>query len=161
MWKIILKVIAFVFLVIFQLAIVTKLSIGGAIPNFLLIIAISLIFRGQSDNGLLLGGISGLLLDLVSPLRFGAYTLFFMIVLLIINFYILKIFPVPSLGISFLIFVASLLLVDLGLFLFMGHWPFWQIFPQAIINGIWGVLIYWILKKVIPVREEIRIGQSS
>lgn len=158
MLKIILKVIAFVLLVIFQLVIVSKFSIWGTIPNFLLIIAISFMFRGQSYNGFLLAGISGLLLDLASPLRFGAYTLFFMGVLLIINFYVLKIFPVPSLGTSFLIFVASLLLVDLGLFLFMGHLPFWQILPQAIINGLWGVLIYWILGKVIPIREEIKIG---
>ncbi len=158
MIKIILKIFAYFLLVVFQLAIVTKFSIWGTIPNFLLIIAISLMFRGQSGNSFLLAGISGLLLDLASPLRFGAYTLFFMITLLIINFYVLKTFPVPSLGISFLIFVTSLLLVDLGLFLFMGHWPFWQIFPQAIISGLWGVLIYWILEKIIPIQEEIKVG---
>ncbi len=158
MLKIILKSIAFVLLIIFQLVMVTKFSIWGTIPNFLLIIAIALIFRGQNYNGFLLAGVSGLVLDVLSPLRFGAYTFSFLLILLIVNFYILRITPVPSLGMSFLIFTFSLLSVDLVLFLFIGHWPFWEILPQSIIGGLWGVLIYWIVQKIVPIQEEIKIG---
>lgn len=158
MIKIILKIIAIIFLSLLQLAIFSKFSIFGAIPNLILIIAITLTFRGRFQDGFLVAGLGGMLLDLASPLRFGTYTLLFLIVLFLIHFFLLKVFPTPNLSTSFLIFTGSFIFVDLGIFLFIKTLPALEILPQALIGGLWGVLIYYLSWNIIKPKEEIKIA---
>lgn len=158
MAKILLKIFAVFCLVIFQIAVMTKLTIWGTIPNLIILLAIAMVFRGRFQDGILLAGVGGLLLDLASPIRFGAYTMLFLAAIGIIHFYVLKIFPTPSLMVSFLIFAASILLIDLTLFLLLRNIPYWQLLPQAIFGGLWGIFIYWLVEKIIKPKEEIKLA---
>ena len=157
MIKILLRIFAIIFLVFFQLALMPKLTILGVIPNIVILLAIALVFKGRAQDGFLVAGVGGLLLDFVSPIRFGFYTFFFVGVLLAINFYILKIFPTPNLGVSFLIFMASILLIDLGFLGITKNFPAWQLIPQAIIGGFWGIFVYWLIENIIKPQEEIKL----
>ena len=157
MTRLLLKILAVFCLVIFQIAVMTKLMIWGTIPNLIILLAIAMVFRGRFQDGILLAGIGGLLLDLASPIRFGAYTMLFLAAIGVINFYVLKIFPTPSLMVSFLIFAASILLIDVAFFLLLGNIPYWQLIPQAIFGGLWGIVIYWLVEKFIKPKEEIKL----
>lgn len=71
-----------IFLVLLELTVIPHLSFRGVRPDFLLLVLISwFILRPPREASLLLV-ISGLLLDLFSPLPFGVISLSFYIVLL-------------------------------------------------------------------------------
>ena len=126
-------------------------------PNIILILAISFVLKGNFLDGFLLAGIGGLCLDLGSSLFFGIYASLFLITITIINFLILRITESQNLFFIFIIFAVSVIFVDLILLLVISHWPTLQILTGAMINGLWGVIIYWLLGKILPTMEEIKI----
>lgn len=157
MIKFVLKILVIFALVIFQVAVLTKLSFLGVIPNMVLIVAISLILKGRFYDGFMVAGLGGILLDFLSPLRFGIYTFFFTFILILIYYFCLKISLTPNLLVVFFIFFASFLIINLGLLLVMKVWPSWENLLYSLVEGFWGILVYLIIQNIIKSREEIRI----
>lgn len=157
MIKTIFKILGILILVILQLSFIAKFSIFGAVPNLILILAITLVLRGHEQEGFLVAGLGGLFIDLASLQRFGIYTLIFLLLVFVINFYLLKAVPLPNLFISFLIFVGSFIFLDLIIFLSLKIGLSWQILIDAFINGLWGILIYVLVQRMIKPREEIQL----
>ena len=157
MLKNIIKIIAIILLAFIQIALFSKLTWLGAFPNIIFILAIALILKGYFQTSFLIAAIGGLILDFASPLRFGYYTFLLIGVLLIIRFVVLKSLPTPSLFLSFFIFTGAFLITDLGLSLFTFSWPGWSLAFDAVINGFWGVFCYYIVGKMMPLENEIKV----
>ena len=157
MIKIIFKILVIFGLVVVELALVNKLAFYSAIPNIIIIIAIIFTLRGKFDEAVLFALIGGFLLDLASPLRFGYYVLFGLLIISLIHFFVLKFTPAPNLTMMFIIFCLSFILYDLLLFAAIKHLPAWQIVPGALIQGIWGLIINKIMIGLIKPKEEIEV----
>ena len=123
MIKLLLKIFAILVLAIFQLALISKLTIWGAIPNLILILAITLVIKNRFFDATLVALVGGIILDLASPLRFGIYLFLFLLTLCLINFWLLRTIPAPNNLIVFFIFVGAFLFLDLAPFLFITTWP--------------------------------------
>lgn len=157
MIKTFFKIIAILLLVIFQIAFLTKLNFLGVVPNLILVLAISLIIKGFFQEGILVAGIGGLSLDLTSTLRFGLYSFLFLVIILILYWFVLKILPAPGIFFLFLIFFGSFLFLEAMIFVLLMRLPPLIIFPQAAISGLWGILIWEVLRPMIKTPEEIKI----
>ncbi len=158
MIRTILKILAILLLAFVQFFLVSKISVLGVIPNLILILAIVLVLNNRFSDAILVALVGGLILDLGSPLRFGLYTFFFLAILLIIYFIILRSIPSPNNLTAFLIFSASFLFLDLGIFLSLGVWPSWPVLVWAIISGFWGLLFFVLLSPKIITNEEINVN---
>jgi len=157
MIKNIVKITAILLLAFIQFALLSKLSVFGAFPNLVYILAITLLLRGLLADSFLVAVIGGVVLDLGSSLRFGYYTFLLIVILLLVRLLILKFLPTPNLFISFFIFFGAFLFADLGISLFTFSWPGWSLLLDAIVNGLWGVFIYWIFSKLIRVENKIKV----
>ena len=157
MIKTLFKILTVCLLVIFQIAFLTKLNFFGVVPNLILILAISLIIKGFFQEGLLVAGIGGLSLDLASPLRFGLYSFLFLAIILVLYWLVLKILPSPGIFSLFLIFFGSFLFLETMTFVLLMRLPPLIIFPQAAIGGLWGMLIWEVLRPITKTPEEIKI----
>lgn len=71
----ILRVLGIILLGITQVTLMPYLSIYGAWPNLILLLALVLIFLNYIPEAYLVASLGGLILDLGSPLFFGFYTL--------------------------------------------------------------------------------------
>lgn len=160
MKKNITKILGILIIVILQLALFSKFSILESFPNLIFIISIVLLLRDDLQDSFLVAVLGGLLLDLASPLRFGAYTILLVGILLFVYFVILKSMPVPNLFLIYLLFMGIFLFVNLVIFLIIGAVPNWQIVFDALINSLWGILIYLFLGRIIKPKEEIKMSRS-
>lgn len=157
MIKLSLKILAIIFLFIFQITFFNKLIIFGSIPNLILILSVALLLRNRFNDALLVAVVGGLLLDLVSPIYFGIYTLLFLAILFVLHFSILKVVPVLSIFWIYVIFLGAFLILDLFILLFTKTWPSWVTIANVSINGLWGILAYYILGYFLKTTEEIKI----
>ena len=157
MLKTILKVMGILVLVIFQLAIMSKLFFWGAIADLILILAIILTIKNHFQDAILVAIVGGFFLDLTSSLRFGFFMIMFLAILLIINFLVLKNLPSTGNLTTFLIFLGSFLFLDLTSFLLIRVWPTWQVFLTSFVNSGWAILIYSLIGHKITAEEKIKI----
>ena len=157
MIKLSLKILAIVFLFIFQIAFFNKLTIWGSLPNIILILSLAFLLRNRFSDSLLIAVVGGLLLDLVSPLRFGVYILLFLSILFLLRFLILRMLPTPNLFWLYLIFCGAFFMMDLFILLFLRIWPSWMTAANIFINGLWGILIYLGVSHLMKVTEEFKI----
>ncbi len=104
-----LKILLILILAFCQLSLISKFSIFGAIPNLVLVFAILLVIKNRFYDGLLVGFLGGLILDLSSSLWFGFYIFFFLLIIVAINFLLLRTIPSPNNLIVFLIYFAGFL----------------------------------------------------
>lgn len=155
MLKISFKIIAILVLVIFQLSLMTKFSIFDCIPNLILIFAITLVLRNHFNDAILVATTGGIIFDLTSTMRFGVYTFIFLAIILIIQFLLLNNIPSLNNFVVYLIFFTSFIFSDLIIFLVIRTWPSWNIFLSSLINGFWGIIIYFYLGPKIVSKEEI------
>ncbi len=155
MIKTIFKIFLILILVILQVSLFEKLAIFEVVPNIILALGVSLLFLNLFNDAILVGGIGGLFFDITSRFYFGVNTLFFIAILLIIQVYILKIFPTPKILTSFILFLAIFLIYDIVTFSLLKTLPGWQIFLSSVINSAWAVAIYYLVKKLLSSQEEI------
>lgn len=154
MVKVIFKIFLILILVILQVSIFEKLSFFEVIPNIILALAVSLLFLGFFNDALLVGGIGGLFFDLTSRFYFGINTLFFICVLLVIQFYVLKVFPTPKTYTSFFVFLIIFLSYEVTIFVIQKTFPGWQLIVSATINSLWAIIFYYIVKKLLYYQDE-------
>lgn len=65
---------------VLQIGVIPHLAIAQATPNLLVIALIGLLFSRRIRNGQVVAGLGGVLIDIFSPLRFGIYTMLFLLV---------------------------------------------------------------------------------
>lgn len=157
MKKNIFKILGILLLVILQLSLFSKFSIFSFGPNLIFILSIVLILRGFLQDSLLVAVLGGFLLDMASPFRFGFYTFLLIVILLFLNFVVLKNLPALNPLLLILIFVGIFIFIDLVICLLTRSLPSWQIFLDVAINCLWGLVIYYILDKFIK-QEEIKFS---
>lgn len=147
-----------VLLAVWQLTVSTKLAAFSVIPNFVVIVSLLLLWRGFSKESLFVVLVGGLFLDLASPMRFGLYTFLLFLAMMTVYLFILPVLPSLNIFWLGLVFLGVFLLMDLVFFL-MAHLPLWQIFPDVLINSVWGLLIFVLTSHLFKRREEIHLRQ--
>lgn len=157
MKKNLIKVLGILLLIILQFTFFSKLSILTFVPNLIFVISIVLLLRGFLSDSLLVAVFGGLFLDLASSFRFGFYTLIIILILLFLNFVILKNLPTLNLFLIFLIIFAIFIFIDLLMCLISHTMPTWQMFVDGLVNGLWGIVVYFILEKFTK-QEEIKFS---
>lgn len=148
--------LAIIFLVvIFQVIFVPWISFYQSLPNFVLITLISLVFLGKSDLASYWAGAGGILLDLFSGQRFGAFTLSFLLTLFILQIISKKlIFPSFSSFIPLFFFFS---LFQASFFALLTSFYSWSIFTSSLYNLPFGILVYYFLGKKRKREELIKI----
>lgn len=153
--KILINIILIIIAAILQITLVPKLAILGVFPNLILLVMLSLIFITRTEEALWWAGLGGIILDLVSPARFGIYTFSFLVIFAAIFYLVHNIFREPSLLISILIFIVAGLMSNL-IFLIMNF----QIVPflvSGLVSAFWGIIIYSLIKYYFKPKESIKI----
>ena len=162
--------VAMIFMVYFlQIGVFTHLTLGGIIPNLLIICTVSVgMIRGKKE-GCLIGFFFGILMDALFAMYFGFYAL----TLSVIGYmsgYVQQIFyeedmtlPIVMIGVGDLIYGAVIYLAS---FLTRGRMDFFFYFrkiilPEIIYTLILAVFLYriisWINKKIEIKGSENRI----
>lgn len=157
MIKNVFQVLLIILLFILQITLLNKFSFFNAVPNLILIVSICLVLKQNLDLSIFIAGVGGLLLDLVSPIYFGFYTITYLLIILILNYFILKISQSPNRFIIYLIFVIVSIFIDSSLLVFTKILPNWHLLLSGLINGIFGITIYLLIEKISPQEEEINI----
>lgn len=157
MKKNIFKIIGILILVILQLSLFSKFSYFGFTPNLIFILSLILVFRGFFADSLLVAVIGGFTLDLISPFRFGLYTLMLLGILIFINFMVLKNIPSLNPTLIFIITFIIFIIIDLILSLTTRTLPHWHIVIDGAINCLWSMVIYFLVEKFIR-QEEINVN---
>lgn len=157
MIKNVLKVFGIFILAIVQLALFSKLSVLGAIPNIVLVLIVALGLKGRFQEAVLTATIGGIILDLASPLRFGAYTVLMLGIALLIQYVVIKIVPPPDFYLAFTVFAGSILFFDLILSLFVLTWPRWILISDLFLNGFLGLGVLWLMTRIIRPENEIKL----
>lgn len=157
MKKNLIKVLGILLLIILQFTFFSKLSVLTFVPNLVFVISIVLLLRGFLSDSLLVAVLGGLFLDLTSSFRFGFYTFVIILILLFLNFIILKNIPTLNLFLIFLIIFVIFISIDLVMCLIFYTMPAWQMIVDGIVNGLWGIIVYFILEKFTK-QEEIKFS---
>lgn len=152
-----LKILAILILIILQLTFLPKLMIFSSIPNLIIIVSLSLLFRGFLSDSLMVAILGGLFLDLASPLRFGIYTLFLIAIILLLNLVILKNIPEPNLLIIYFLFFLIFGILNLLIFLFIHLAPNLLIILDAALSSLWGIVIYLLIGRLMGPKEELKL----
>lgn len=149
-----INIIAIILAVILQITIATKIDIYYSMINLPLLIMISLILIKRFD--LVIWWVaSGILLDLVSPIKFGFYTITFIIIYLFTSFIVKKIFYQSQFYIVILFFTASSIIIDIPFLIY--HFNSQILIGNFIYNTIVGCIIYWFLKFYLEQQSIIKI----
>lgn len=153
--KTFILILTIIMAVILQISVIPNFSIYNVFPNIVLIVMLGLLYVRRTNEALWWMGLGGLLLDLVSPVRFGVYTLSFMIIFAL-NYYLIEyIFTDPSILLAgALIFISSL--ISNIIFLLLTHY-YSQIFTEAIYTSFVGCILYWIIRYYYKPKEEVKI----
>ncbi|MBU3964600.1 hypothetical protein KJ562_02700 [Patescibacteria group bacterium] len=156
--KIIISLIVFYFLAVFQASYLIHFKIVGGIWNPILVAIIFLNFfeKYKDKSGLVMGGLAGFYLDLFSSYFFGFFTL----IGILVAFAIKSIKPLLETKrfISFaLVLFSCLLFYEISITLAMvTRGLSFNVF-SIIINFLAGIIIYWTLRLFnVPSRKKIR-----
>jgi len=152
--NIFLNIILIVLAVLAQITIAAKISIFSAMINIPMIIITSLILAKRFDLAKI-WMFSGLLLDLLSPTKFGFYTVTFIILYLIINLIIKKIFYKTEFYIVILFFMIGSFIIDIP-FLTI-NFSTTIIIGNMIYNTIIGCIVYWFIKFYLEPQSILKI----
>jgi len=142
--------------VILQISLVKEFSIYFAVINIILIIMLMLVFANRPIEALWWAGLGGIALDLVSPARFGLFTLSLLVIYYVVNLLIQKVFTDPNIIVVATIFFVSSIFVDAA-WLFVN--PSWQVLLiNAIYNTVVGSVFYFLCRDRLRPKEAIRIS---
>lgn len=154
--KVYVNIFIILLAVFFQITILPHLGIFGIYPNLILLGIIILIFIGREQEALWWVLLGGIFLDFFSPVRFGGYTISFIIVYFSLTLILKYYFAQPSFLNAFWLIVTVSIIS--GLIFSLLTWQFSiLIFLEAILNGILGIIGYWFISHYLKVPEEIKI----
>lgn len=153
--KFIVNLLLIIAAVILQISLVKEFSIYFGIINLVLIIMLVLVFVNRPIEALWWAGIGGIALDLVSPAKFGLFTLSLLVIYYVVNLLIRRIFTDPNIIVVATIFLISSVVVDAPWLLINPSWH--TLLINAIYNTVVGSIIYFLLRERLRPREMIRI----
>ena len=153
--KLFYNLLVIIIVVILQTTLAPDMNLFGAFPNLIMIVMLSLLFIGRTEDAIWWAGIGGILLDIFSPVHFGVYTISFTLVIAL-NYYLVNyIFTDPTLPLAgTFIFVSSLIINFI--FLLYSHY-YGQYFLEAIYNTFVGCIIYSLIRYYYKPREEVKL----
>jgi len=155
--KYFLNILAIIICVILQLALLSHLTIANASLNLILIVMLCFVFVSNFPIALLWAGLTGLILDLVSPYYFGLYTIELVFIFLNSAYLVFKIFHRPNFLVAFgFLFVFSIIF-DIAFGLMTEHAFSVLFFTDALYNGAVGLIIYFLLRRYLPTEEKIKV----
>lgn len=153
--KFIVNLLLIIATVILQISLVKEFSIYFGVVNLILIIMLVLVFVNRPIEALWWAGIGGIALDLVSPARFGLFTLSLLVIYYVVNLLIRKIFTDPNIIVVATIFLLSSIVIDAAWLLINPSWHI--LLVNSIYNTVVGSIIYFLLRERLRPREMIRI----
>jgi hypothetical protein len=157
MYKTLIKIFLILVFGLLQL-VFSKFSFWGISPNIILILAIILVVNNRYKDSLLVGIFGGFILDLLSPLRFGINIFLFILILILIHFLLTKYISSLNIFIIAMVFVGAFLCLNLGIVLFGWFWPGPIIFVDALINTLWGLIVFQASKQIFKSEVEIQMN---
>ncbi len=152
--KKIINFIAIILVVMLQITIVPRLDIYYAVFNLPLLIMLSLILIKRYDLAVF-WLLSGVLLDLISPIKFGFYTFSYLFIYLLATFVVTKFFHQINLFIIIFFFVICSFVIDFA-FLFY-DFQIKLLLLNAIYNTFIGYIIYYFLKYYLEPQSIIKV----
>jgi len=153
--KTFLNILLVTIVVILETTLVPKMAIFGAFPNLVMLVILSLIFINRTRDALWWVLIGGVLLDLFSPVRFGAYTLSFVVIFFLAYYLVNYVFSEPSVFLAAGIFFISSLILNI-IFLMYFHY-FGLYFIEAIYSTFVGCIVYGLIRYYYKQGEEVKI----
>ena len=153
--KTFLNILLVIIVVILETTLVPKMAIFGAFPNLVMLVILSLIFINRTRDALWWVLIGGVLLDLFSPVRFGAYTLSFVAIFFLAYYLVNYVFSEPSVFLAAGIFFISSLILNI-IFLMYFHY-FGLYFIEAIYSTFVGCIVYGLIRYYYKQGEEVKI----
>lgn len=144
-YKTVLKVLCIILIGVVQITLMPSFSIYGAWPNLILLLALVLIFFNNIPEAFLVASLGGLILDLASPLFFGFYTSFIILVLFLNKLLIGKYLSEAPLFVVAIILGVSVAAFDLILSVFAHQFFGIKIIIDIIYSIIIGLIFYQFL----------------
>lgn len=120
MLKSFIKILAIVSIALIQVLLMPYFAIYDVWPNLLLILAIILLFFDADPEALLVASLGGLILDFASPLTFGFFTIFLLVITLLVKLLMSKFFNEPNIIVMVFILAGALFVFD-GVMALMAH----------------------------------------
>lgn len=151
--KNLINILLIILAVVLQISLLPQISFLTAFPNLIFLIMLSLVFINRPESLWWLGG--GILLDLVSPFRFGLYTISLVVVFLLANYLVNHIFSDPSLFIAAVFFFVGSIILN-AIFLLLTS-QFSLLFFEVIYSTFVGCIIYGLIRYYLKPKEVIKI----
>lgn len=153
--KFFINLLLIIVAVILQISLVKEFSIYFGSINLILIVMLSLVFANRPTEALWWAGLGGIALDLISPVRFGLYTLSLLVIYYAINSLIRKVFTDPNIIVVIIALFISSILLD-AVWLLVN--PIWYVLLiNAIYNTVVGSVFYFLCQDRLRPREAIGI----
>lgn len=150
------QIIFIFFAAITSIAILPYFKIFGVIPNLIFLIMLSFLYLGEEKIALVWAALGGILLDLVSPMRFGLAAISFFLVYLVNLFLLKRVFHSASSFISILAILSNALIINI-IFAYFLNSPIALVLITSIYDFIAGILIYYTLLKFLNQKTQISI----
>jgi hypothetical protein len=155
--KIFLRIIAIIVLVILQIGLMPCFKVGNFVPNIIIITALILMLIDLDKEALLVGSVSSLIIDFMSPFFFGLFSLITVLLVFIWRFLIHKYFANINVWNIGLIILLSALLLNFALGFLSKNLDFYSIIMSALVSAIVAILAYLILQKTYQEGFSIKI----
>jgi len=153
--KIIVNILLIILAVILETSFAPVLSFYGGSLNIVFVVMIALIIIRRFDEGVLWAGAGGVLLDVMSPARFGIYTLELLVIYLIIYYLVKHVFSDPPLYLVMLMMFLSSALFNL-VFIFY-NFNLTIYLATTIYNTVVGSILFVFIKYYYQPKEEFKI----
>lgn len=153
--KFIINLLFIILAAILQITFIPELTIFSGIFNLIFLIMLMFVFASRPSEALWWAGLGGIVLDLLSPVKFGFYTLSLLVICLLTNYLVERIFTDPNIFVASGFFFGGSLILNL---FWLTVNPSWQaFFISAIYNTVVGTIIYGVIKIYQTPREAIKI----
>lgn len=146
------------FAVILQISLLPQIAIFGGYANLILLVMLALIFVGRNDEAIIWAGVGGLLLEITSPVHFGYYFFPMIMIYLLVNFLVKKLFTSPAWHLSmFFFFISSVLQDVIWIYLDRSLTTLLIILANAVYSAVLGVILYYFIDYYYHPKEKIKV----
>lgn len=130
---------------VIQVGFSQKFSLFGMLPNIILIFGLSYLLLSDYEQSSIWLVFGGIVLDLLSPARFGWITISFLIILLPFYYILRRIIRNSSLSVVLISFFAASLVSETFLIVVLKTSFSWSIIYYGFVNSLLGLVIYNII----------------
>jgi hypothetical protein len=128
-----------------QVSLLANLSMGSGSVNLIILILLFLILLGYEDEALWWVAITGIILDIYSPVRFGFNIILLLVVWGVLRYLTRKYFLEFSLLTAGWMIILAILLFSLPWAIYFSSW--WQIISVPLINLAIGLPTFFLISR--------------